>query len=197
MPKKLALIIFALSLTMLPRIANAEFVVSVDANDLSFAGPGTHEVDLFLSFRDAGVDRIDTLNGMQIGITNAPNATVRQGNVPSGITGQFFPAFNVNTGNTFGWGGLGEFAVPTDPGVLLTTLTFDVTDNQDFTIGLNFVQATRNSVVIDGGTAGNVGIVLVPLSFTVSSATAIPEPSSLAFLVAAGMVCGVRRRKRR
>lgn len=194
MPSKSIILGLLLCLALLTRVSDAAFVVSVDSSDLRFTGPGTHEVDLFLSFLDSGIDRSPTLDGMQIDITNASNAVVRKGAVPSGITGQFLPAFNINDGNRFGWGGIGDVSIPSGQGVLLTTLTFDVADNQSFTIGLDFVEATRSFTTIDGGTLGDRSIVSVPTTFTVVS---VPEPSSIAFLMAVGAVCVSGRRRRR
>ena len=190
MLSRLILMSFTFGLALLPSTVDAAFVVTVDQSDLKFTGPGTHEVDLFLAFQNTGNDRTPELDGLQFDITNAPNAVVKQGPVTSGITGQGFPAFVVNSGNRFNWGGLGNFTVPTDPGVLLTTLTFDVADSRSFTIGLDFVDATRSFASIAAGPSD----FSVPSSFTV---TAIPEPSSLAFLMAIGTVCVAGRRKRR
>lgn len=193
MPAKLVLLPCLIGLSLLSSVGNAAFVVSVNPDALRYDGSGIHEIDLFLSFEDSGIDRVDTLDALQIDITNAPNAVVRQGTVPSDITGQFFPSFNVNTGNRFGWGGLGDVSIPTNPGVLLATLTFEVSTPQDFTIGLDFVKATRSSTLVDGDTLGDRGIVSVPSSFTV---TAIPEPTSAVVLLSIGAVVCLRRGRR-
>lgn len=164
--------------------AGAGFVISVDPADLVFTGPGLHEVDLTMSYDGSGAD---TFNGIQIDITDAANAPVVQGDVPTGFTGVVV-ASNVNSGDRFALGDLLNFTVPAAPGELLTTLTFDVQDNQAFTIGLELQSLTRDSVMVDDP-------VTLPSSFTVSPVTAVPEPSC-AFLLAAAVGIGAHRRRR-
>ena len=162
-------------------VSNAGFVLHIDPDDLQYNLSGEHLVDLYLSHDGTGSS---SLNGLQIDITNASTAAVRQGDTPTGLTGTAFLSSNVNAGNRYALGDIANFEVPTAMGALLTTLTFDVTANQDFTIGLDFVSATRDSLSIADS-------IEVPPSFTVTAA--IPEPSSAAGLTVLLIAAALRR----
>ena len=166
-------------------VANAGFVVTVDSNDLQHNGPGTHSVDLFLSHDTVGDD---TLDGLRFDVFNASNAAVQQGPINTAFTGSFLSA-NINSSNQFAIGAASPFTVPATPGGRLGTFVFDVTDNEDFTIGLNFVEATRNFAAIGEP-------VVVPASFTVIGPVSVPEPSAILPLVFIAFILGSRRKRK-
>lgn len=175
-------------LAMSPGIAKAELVVTVDPDDLVHNGPGIHEVDFRLHYSGEGAS---TFDGLRFDILNASNATIRQGSVTTDFSGLVIST-TVNSQDQFLLGTPTQLEAIGEPGTRLTTLAFDVLDNQDFTIGLEFVELSRNLVTVTDPNPP----VLMPSSFTV---TAVPEPSSVAVLgcIVGAVGFGVRLKRRR
>ncbi len=183
--------------------AKAAFVLSVDPADLTFAGPGTHEVDVLIRWDGVGNAGV---SGYTIRFGNPANASL--GEDPTGVS--FDTAtertmissnllFNLNpaTNSVAATSFVGDTAIPTTAQPLFS-LGLTLGNAASYAIGVDFQNAQRGGLFAQDISSEffNPNNPQTDFTFTLTQAVAVPEPSSMLALV--GMMgCGAFRAYRR